>query len=180
MMEENLSNFSHLDIQDYPTNKYYILVKETIIKRLKDSFNENICKVYPGQLVESIGAECNDKLIVRLQVDTNDKWYNVEWKCNLIDLRLLSPLIWKLLCSVSSLQERIRLVYNEQLCKDIESIKVDSKVWYCPNNTEKYLVKVKYIGALPKLGAGYYFGIDALVRKILFIIVRTFKTVFIH
>ncbi|XP_011499307.1 PREDICTED: ubiquitin carboxyl-terminal hydrolase CYLD [Ceratosolen solmsi marchali] len=165
-MEENLRKLSHLVIQDNPrTIEFCIFVNETIAIHLNGSCDKNVCKVYPGQLAKSIGVEGNDKRRVLLYSDDNEKWYDVIWKCNLIDLRLISPLIWKLLCPITNFQERIKIANNENLCKEIENIKKGSKVLYNQSGSEQNLMEVKSIGSVLNRGFGYYFGLDFSVRK---------------
>ena len=163
-MEDDWCNLSQLDIQDNPTTKYYVVIKDTILIRLKGKCSANIGQVTAGMLVEAIGVENKDALRVQLHSE-GEIWFKTEWKCHPIDLLSVSSLIWHLLCSVSSLQERVRLVKNRQLCKNVEDIKPNGKVWYCPDSNDlmTYSASVKFIGPVPELGDGYYFGLDLLV-----------------
>ena len=45
------------------------------------------------------------------------------------------------------------------------SLAINDTVWYCadPLGCTKFLAIIKYIGPVPQLGQGYYFGLDLLV-----------------
>ncbi|XP_031777073.1 ubiquitin carboxyl-terminal hydrolase CYLD isoform X1 [Nasonia vitripennis] len=164
-MEEKWYNLSQLSIQEPRSTAYYVVIKATILSHLKGKCAANIGKVIPGMLVEVIGNESNEALRVKLYSTSQDEiWHQTEWRCHPIDLLSVSPLIWRLLCSVSSLQERIRLATNKQFCKNVEDIGPNSKVWYCQDsqNPVSYLANVKFVGPVPELGDGYYFGLDLL------------------
>lgn len=172
-MEKDWSDINNLTIQESSSTKYYVVKKESILSRLKGACDANIGQVVPGMLVKAIGVENNEALRVQLYSKTeNEIWHKTEWKCHPIDLIPVSPLIWKLLCSISNLQERVRLASNKQLCKNVEEIQCSSsKVWYCPDSNGDpvtYLASVEYIGPVHERGDGYYFGLDILVQNYFF------------
>lgn len=172
-MEEEWRNLDHLTIHDNPKITYYIVARDTILSRFTGPCNVNIGRVIPGMLVKAVGNVNEDALRVQVYCkNKGDIWYQTEWKCHRIDLLSVSGWIWHLLCAVSSLEDRLRLAKNKQFCKDVENIKPNTKVWFCPDsdvsssNFSTYLANVTYIGAVRELGDGYYFGLDLLVTLI--------------
>lgn len=176
-MDEDWNTLTHLSIQDNhrpasvaACDKYYVVERETVFSRLRGTCNANIGKALPGILVEVIGVIGveSDALRARVYSRTEGEiWFRTEWKCYPVDLVPVSPLIWQLLRSVSSLPERVRLVKNKEFCKAVEGIRPNDKVWYCPDSNDAvpstYLARVKFIGPVSELGDGYYFGLDLLV-----------------
>ncbi|XP_058792840.1 ubiquitin carboxyl-terminal hydrolase CYLD [Phymastichus coffea] len=164
-MEEEWCNLSHLAIHDNSNITYHIVVKETILSRLTGICNANIGQVLPGMLVQAVGNENEDALRVKVYCkNPSEIWYHTEWKCYKIDLLPVSSLIWNLLCAVSSLADRVRLAKNKQFCKDVENIRPNSKVWFCPdsNNLNTYLASVKCFASVKEFGDGYYLALDLL------------------
>lgn len=143
-----------------PNHRYYIAVKDTILTRLAGECDSNIGKIEKGMLLELIGLGKDDSLRLRVHHRGKPLWNSTEWKGHLIDIIPISHLIWQLLLSVPSLQERCRLVKNKQLIKDVEELNCNSKIWYCEESLETFQATVKYIGPVPELGEGHYFGLD--------------------
>ncbi|XP_014473556.1 PREDICTED: ubiquitin carboxyl-terminal hydrolase CYLD isoform X2 [Dinoponera quadriceps] len=130
--------------------QYYVAKKDTL--RL-------------GMLVEALEDLKDSALKIRVTDTAGSKsWCGTEWRCHKYDLITVSHKIWQYLLAVQSPQERVQLASNETLCEQIRSISMKDKVWYrCdPNKHSKELAFVRYIGPVPEIGPGYYFGLELL------------------
>lgn len=174
-MNENLRNLKLKD--SIKKTNYYIVIRDTIFFHPSGVCPVNINKAPLGTLVQAIGYESKDTLRLKVYQDkitdlTKIIWHDTEWKCNLIDLFPISSLIWRHLITVSSLNERVRLATNEEFRNDVEEIVLGDIVWFCPadTNLNTYKTSVQYIGPVPELGDGFYFGLDILVSVLFFFI----------
>ncbi|KAL7302139.1 hypothetical protein TKK_0005362 [Trichogramma kaykai] len=168
-MDDMNSRLHKLNIQDNYKAKYYVVKQTTLLKHLKGNCNANIGRAVPGMLVIAIATEDDGLRVIVLEEFTDDitsdnKWFNTEWKCHPVDLIQVSWFVWQLLRPISSFQERVRLANNKELCKDVENIKPESKVWYCPESNDltpkTYEATVNFIEHVPELGFGLFFGLD--------------------
>ncbi|XP_025153799.1 ubiquitin carboxyl-terminal hydrolase CYLD isoform X2 [Harpegnathos saltator] len=116
-------------------------------------------------LVEALEDLKDSSLKIRvIDIAGSKTWCGTEWRCHKYDLIPVSHKIWQYLLAVQSPQERVQLASDETLCEQIRSISVKDKVWYCcdPNKHSKEVAFVKYIGPVPELGLGHYFGLELL------------------
>ena len=152
---------------------YYVTKKCTTLNRIsgKCAVNSNCLKL--GELVEGVQKEVDGIVQIRIKDPPEGSvWYNTEWICPTYELIPVSKKLWNFLAAVEFPEERVKIASNKQLCKDIEDIRVNDKVLYLPNSSAhdgsasvKCLATVSFIGLMPELGDGIYFG---LVLKVCF------------
>lgn len=144
---------------------YYVAKQNTILTRISGECDKNVNTLRLGMLVEALEDLGDSALRVRVNDTTGSEvWRGTEWRCHRFDLIPVSSDVWKFLPAVSVPQERVRLANHKLLCKELISLKIDHTVWYCPDpqGYSKYLAIIKYIGPVPQLSQGYYFGLDLL------------------
>ncbi|CAK9814943.1 Ubiquitin carboxyl-terminal hydrolase CYLD [Anthophora plagiata] len=145
--------------------RYFVAKQDTILIRISGECDQNVNMLRLGMLVEAVQDLGDSVLKVRV-IDTtgSEIWRGTEWRCHKFDLITVSPEVWKFLPAVSVPQERIRLANHKRLCEELMSLAVKDTVWYCadPQGCSKYLAIIKYIGPVPQLGQGYYYGLDLL------------------
>ncbi|XP_077277307.1 ubiquitin carboxyl-terminal hydrolase CYLD isoform X2 [Temnothorax americanus] len=118
-----------------------------------------------GMLVEALEDLKESVLRVRVTdtVGGSKTWRGTEWRCHKYDLIPVSPKVWQYLLAVQSPQERVRLANDEALCERMRNVSVNDVVWHCSdpaNRRARELAFVRYIGPVPKLGLGHYFGLE--------------------
>ncbi|XP_071639062.1 ubiquitin carboxyl-terminal hydrolase CYLD isoform X2 [Temnothorax longispinosus] len=118
-----------------------------------------------GMLVEALEDLKESVLRVRVTdtVGGSKTWCGTEWRCHKYDLIPVSPKVWQYLLAVQSPQERVRLANDEALCEQMRNVSVNDVVWHCSdpaNRRARELAFVRYIGPVPKLGLGHYFGLE--------------------
>ncbi|XP_076242541.1 ubiquitin carboxyl-terminal hydrolase CYLD [Calliopsis andreniformis] len=149
--------------EDRQVLQYFIAKQDTLLGCM--SGDKKLNTLRPGMLVEAIEDLGDSALRVRV-VDTtgSEVWRGTEWRCHRYDLIAVTADVWKYLVAVTAPQERIRLANHKRLCKELLSLDVNDSVWYCPEpqGCTKQLAVIKYIGPVPLLGQGYYFGLDLL------------------
>lgn len=161
--------------EDRQASQYFVAKQNTILKRMSSECDKSVNTLRLGMLVEAVEDLGDSALKVRV-IDTtgSEIWRGTEWQCHKFDLIPVTPEVWKFLPAISVPQERVRLANYKHLCEELLSLGVNDTVWYCvdPLGCTKYLAIIKYIGPVPQLGQGYYFGLDLLViqRNILFIL----------
>lgn len=148
--------------------QYYVAKQDTVLLRLFGACDVNVNQLRLGMLVEALEESKDSALRIRV-TDTgggSKTWLGTEWRCHKYDLIPVSFKIWQYLFAVQSLQERVRLASDESLCDQIRNISVNDRIWYCcdPNRCIKELAFVRYIGPVPQLGPGHYFGLELLVN----------------
>lgn len=152
---------------------YYIAKKNTVLNRISGVCCVNVYNLALGALVIANEIQTDGGLKIRV-FDPNDSeiWRKTEWRCHSIDLIPVPELVWNFLTPIHIPQERLRLAQDHQFCKDASNLKENSIVWYQPdlNSPTKFKAVIKYIGMVSELGQGFYFGLEILVRKYLFII----------
>ncbi|XP_033334775.1 ubiquitin carboxyl-terminal hydrolase CYLD [Megalopta genalis] len=148
--------------------QHYVAKQNTILMRISGECDTNVNTLRLGMLAEAVEDLGGDGLRVRV-TDTSgsEVWRGTEWRCHRFDLIPVSPEVWKFLPAVTVPEERIRLANHKQLCKELMSLMIDDTVWYCPDpqGYTKFLALIKYIGLVPQLGPGHYFGLDLLEGK---------------
>lgn len=142
----------------------FIAKRETYMCRMKGKCESNVCYLQKGMLVEATRV-LPEYFYIHVRDNTDPNWYKTEWRCGSVDLLPVSSYLWHFLLAIPSLQERIRLIRNIPLCRDIVDIQLETKVWYCLDEQQflTCLACVKFIGPVPELGEGYYFGLDVMV-----------------
>lgn len=151
-------------IQEHLTHQY-VAKKDTILNRISGKCEVNTNTLELGMLVESVGKESDDIVRIRIK-DPSERsvWFNTQWKCHVYDLIHVPKKIWQYLAAVSDPNERVKIANNKKLCKDIENIRENDKVWFSPNGcSSDKLATVKLIGPIPELGDGIYFGLELQV-----------------
>ncbi|XP_071572390.1 ubiquitin carboxyl-terminal hydrolase CYLD isoform X2 [Temnothorax nylanderi] len=118
-----------------------------------------------GMLVEALEDLKESVLRVRVTdtVGGSKTWCGTEWRCHKYDLIPVSPKVWQYLLAVQSPQERVRLANDEALCEQMRNVSVNDVVWHCSdpaNRRARELAFVRYIGPVPQLGLGHYFGLE--------------------
>ncbi|XP_011867999.1 PREDICTED: ubiquitin carboxyl-terminal hydrolase CYLD isoform X2 [Vollenhovia emeryi] len=119
-----------------------------------------------GMLVEALEDLKTSVLRVRVTdtVDGSKSWCGTEWRCHTYDLIPVSPQVWQCLLAVQSPQERVRLANDGPLCEQLRNVSVNDAIWYCadPANRPRArdLAFVRYVGHVPQLGLGHYFGLE--------------------
>ncbi|CAK9828478.1 Ubiquitin carboxyl-terminal hydrolase CYLD [Anthophora retusa] len=160
-MEKRNSNSK----DDCQVPRYFVAKQNTILIRISGECDKNVNTLRLGMLVEAVQDLGDSVLKVRV-IDTtgSEIWCGTEWRCHKFDLITVSPEVWKFLPAVSVPQERVRLAIHKRLCEELMSLVVHDAVWYCadPQGCSKYLAIIKYIGPVPLLGQGYYYGLDVL------------------
>nr|XP_012151128.1 PREDICTED: ubiquitin carboxyl-terminal hydrolase CYLD isoform X1 [Megachile rotundata]XP_012151129.1 PREDICTED: ubiquitin carboxyl-terminal hydrolase CYLD isoform X1 [Megachile rotundata] len=156
-------NFSNKE--DRQVLQHYVAKENTILTRISGECEININTLRLGMLVEAVEDLGDSALRIRV-IDTtgSEIWRGTEWRCHRFDLIPVSSEVWKFLPAVLVPQERIRLANHKHLCEELMNLVVNDTVWYCPDlqGYTKYLAIIKYIGPVPQLGQGYYFGLDLL------------------
>lgn len=171
----SINDYSYLTMVDRGSDggkerrllQYYVAKQDTVLSRLFGACDVNVNKLRLGMLVEALEDLKDGLLKIRVtETAGSQTWCGTEWRCHKYDLILVSHKIWQYLLAVQSPQERVQLASNEALCEQIRAISVKDKVWYYrdPNKHSKELVFVRYIGSVPELGPGNYFGLELLVN----------------
>lgn len=162
IMEKRNSN----NKEDRQISQYFVAKQNTILMRMSSECDKNVNTLRLGMLVEAVEDLGDSALKVRV-IDTtgSEIWRGTEWRCHKFDLISVTPEVWKFLPAVSVPQERVRLANYKHLCEELMSLEINDTVWYCadPSGCTKFLAIIKYIGPVPQLGQGYYFGLDLLV-----------------
>ncbi|KAK2576712.1 hypothetical protein KPH14_005369 [Odynerus spinipes] len=142
--------------------RYYVAKQNSTLSRLSGHCNVNVSTLRLGMLIKCLEDFMDGTLRISvIDVSESKIWFNTEWCCQKNDLILVSQEIWKFLLAVSVPQERVRLASDNSLCRVLEKLRINDKVWYCSNfNGYKELAVIKYIGLVPQLGQGFYFGLD--------------------
>ncbi|KOC66136.1 hypothetical protein WH47_01029, partial [Habropoda laboriosa] len=142
----------------------FVAKQNTILMRMSGECDKNVNTLRLGMLVEAVEDLGDSLLKVRVIDTTGSEWRGTEWRCHRFDLIAVSPEVWKFLPAVTVPQERVHLANRKRLCEELMSLAVNDAVWYCanPQGCTKYLAIIKYIGPVPQLGQGYYFGLDLL------------------
>lgn len=152
--------------EDRQVLQHFVAKGNTILMRISGECDKNVNTLRLGMLVEAVEDLGDSALRVRV-VDTtgSEIWHGTEWRCHRFDLIPVTLDVWKFLPAVSVPQERVRLANHKVLCKELTSLGTNDNVWYCPDpqGYTKYLAVIKYIGPVPQIGQGYYFGLDLLV-----------------
>ncbi|XP_076671657.1 ubiquitin carboxyl-terminal hydrolase CYLD isoform X1 [Andrena cerasifolii] len=151
--------------EDRQVLQHFVAKGNTILMRISGECDKNVNTLRLGMLVEAVEDLGDSALRVRV-VDTtgSEIWHGTEWRCHRFDLIPVTLDVWKFLPAVSVPQERVRLANHKVLCKELTSLGTNDNVWYCPDpqGYTKYLAVIKYIGPVPQIGQGYYFGLDLL------------------
>ncbi|XP_071876580.1 ubiquitin carboxyl-terminal hydrolase CYLD isoform X2 [Bombus fervidus] len=151
--------------EDRQISQYFVAKQNTILMRMSSECDKNVNTLRLGMLVEAVEDLGDSALKVRV-IDTtgSEIWRGTEWRCHKFDLISVTPEVWKFLPAVSVPQERVRLANYKHLCEELMSLEINDTVWYCadPSGCTKFLAIIKYIGPVPQLGQGYYFGLDLL------------------
>ncbi|XP_026668806.1 ubiquitin carboxyl-terminal hydrolase CYLD isoform X2 [Ceratina calcarata] len=160
MMEKRNSNKD-----DRQVIQYFVAKQDTILSRISGECEKNVNTLHLGMLVEAIEDLGGSALRVRV-VDTagSEIWRGTEWRCHRFDLIPVTSEVWKFLPAVSIPQERVRLATYKHLSEELMKLQINDTVWYCSDSKKcnNCLAAIKYIGPVPQLGQGYYFGIDLL------------------
>ena len=160
-----------------PTNSRYIYIaKENIIanRPLSSEFGNlnrrqsDIWRVITlGSFVEVISKGASeDKILVRV-IDKSGILEDEVWSCSdYYLLRLKSVMLLPLLAVVEP-SVRVELSENECLICELAAIEVGKKVILFPKTQDsrcsRELAVVRYIGPIPKMGPGTYYGLEILV-----------------
>ncbi|XP_046737683.1 ubiquitin carboxyl-terminal hydrolase CYLD [Diprion similis] len=149
---------------------HYVAKKNTLLNRISGSCDVNISKLRAGMLVEAVEVLRDGGLRIRVTDPAGaDVWKNTEWLCHRYDLVPVSSIMWQYLAAVSSPQERVKLATDKQLCKELNDIKLKSKVLLqndpAPTSGEQISAVIQYIGPVPELGYGLYFGLEILGNR---------------
>ncbi|OAD54319.1 hypothetical protein WN48_08033, partial [Eufriesea mexicana] len=151
--------------EDRQVFQYFVAKQNTILMCISGECDKNVNTLRLGMLVEAVEDLGDSALKIRV-IDTtgSEIWRGTEWRCHRFDLISVTPEVWKFLPAVSVPQERVRLANYKHLCEELMSLVINDTVWYCadPLGCTKYLAIIKYIGPVPQLGQGYYFGLDLL------------------
>lgn len=147
---------------------HYVAKKNTVLNRISGSCNVNVNTLRLGMLVEAVDVLRDGGLRIRVTDPARSPiWQNTEWLCHRYDLVPVSSIMWQYLAAVPVPQDRVKLATDKQLCKDLNDIRLNSKVILrsdsSPSPEEELNAVVKYIGPVPELGSGYYFGVEVLV-----------------
>ncbi|XP_043265296.1 ubiquitin carboxyl-terminal hydrolase CYLD [Colletes gigas] len=151
--------------EDRQVLHYYVAKQNTILTRMSGECVKNVNTLRLGMLVEALEDLGDSALRVHVNDTTESEiWRGTEWRCHKFDLISVSSDVWKFLPAVSVPQERVHLANHKLLCKELMGLMIDDTIWYCPDpqGHTKYLAVIKYIGPVPQLGQGYYFGLDLL------------------
>ncbi|XP_035738771.1 ubiquitin carboxyl-terminal hydrolase CYLD-like isoform X2 [Vespa mandarinia] len=144
--------------------RHYVAKKNSTVTCMSRHCDVNVSTLRLGMLVKCLEDLMDGTLLISVtDVSGSKVWFNTEWCCQKTDLIPVSQEIWRFLLAVSVPQERVRLANNKSLCGILENLSVNDKVWYHSNhkvNDHKELAIIKYIGPVPKLGQGFYFGLD--------------------
>lgn len=151
--------------------QHYVAKQDTVLIRLFGACDVNVNKLRLGMLVEALEDLKESVLRVRVTdtVGGSKTWCGTEWRCHKYDLIPVSQKVWQYLFAVQSSQERVRLADDKALCEEIRNVSLNDVVWYCPdpkppNRLAKELAFVRYIGPVPQLGLGHYFGLELVVN----------------
>ncbi|KYN11883.1 Ubiquitin carboxyl-terminal hydrolase CYLD [Trachymyrmex cornetzi] len=145
--------------------QHYVAKQDTVLIRIFGACDVNVNKLRLGMLVEALEDLRESVLRIRVTdtVGGSKTWCGTEWRCHKYDLIPVSPMVWQYLLAVQSPQERIQLANDEALCEQIRNISVNDVAWYCSdpaNRRARELAFVRYIGPVPQLGLGHYFGLE--------------------
>ncbi|CAL7944032.1 unnamed protein product [Xylocopa violacea] len=151
--------------EDRQVLQHFVAKQNTILTRMSGECDKSVNTLRLGMLVEAVEDLGDSGLKVRV-VDTtgSEIWRGTEWRCHKFDLIAVTSEVWKFLPAVSVPQERVRLANHKHLCEELMNLAINDTVWYCsdPHGCTKCLAVIKYIGPVPQLSQGYYFGLDLL------------------
>ena len=154
-------------IEEYLRTQHYVAKKNTVLNRISGKCEVNVNPLKLGTLVEAVGKESDDGVRIKIKDPPERRWLNTEWKCHSYDLIPVTKKLWHYLAAVTGPDERVKIANSKQLCKDIENIRENNRVWYSPPNgsssVNKCLATVTFIGPVPEIGDGIYFGLDLQV-----------------
>lgn len=148
---------------------HYVAKKNTVLNRISGSCDVNVSTLRLGMLVEAVEVLRDGGLRIRVaDPGGSELWLNTEWRCHRYDLVPVSLIMWEYLAAVPSLQDRVKLATDKQLTKDLNDVRLNSKVIVTPDAAEaaneQILAVVKHVGPVPELGPGFYFGLEILVE----------------
>ncbi|XP_012260175.2 ubiquitin carboxyl-terminal hydrolase CYLD [Athalia rosae] len=145
---------------------YYVAKKNTVLNRISGSCDVNISTLRMGMLVEGLEVLRDGGLRVRVKdPGGSEVWKNTQWLCHRYDLVPVSFIMWQYLAAVPGPLDRVKLATDKQLCKELNDIRLNSEVFVrtdAKTSSPEVKAVIKYIGPVPELGSGFYFGLEIL------------------
>lgn len=148
-------------------NSGFAVAKENILVNGLMRQNEQRTVIL-GSIVKVEGPLDAGDVCVRFLDKTNNHFEDVTYCCQSSKLATVPDTVWPLLLGVPSPMVRAELASNPQLCDQIASMRVGTIVEVLHNKIF-YNGVIKYIGPVQAMGAGSVFGLELLVRVIIFI-----------
>lgn len=147
---------------------YCVLAENTLVKRV-DS-NQDSLTLMMGSLVhvdQKMSSSLYVVKVVRLGSTYDERFEQYQWICPADRLLSVNEILWPLLEAVPSPIDRVSILKDNTLCKELSLIKVGSLVHvYCNGGNKLHAPEsavVKYKGPVAKKGHGTYFGLELLV-----------------
>lgn len=139
--------------------KYGILVQNVLLKEIPKGDQRTALL---GQVVLIDGELGKGIIGVRFLTEGNT-WEPNRFSCPQENVAVISEKLWPYIASITSPQERVKLVKNKPLCDILKNIGKDMVVGFMDTN-DVHLGTVRYMGAVK--GMGYCFGIELYVSLI--------------
>lgn len=131
-------------------------------------------KIYisPGNLVKILQYDKNNKN-AKIQVmdyyNNNIIWENL-YKCSVNHLKKIHNDLFPFLIAIQDPEDRLQFAVRSECCKNILQLRIDDIVNVSGEPFRKdifYNCIIRYIGLVPEIGPGYYFGLEILVIVII-------------
>ncbi|CAD7085791.1 unnamed protein product [Hermetia illucens] len=124
--------------------------------------------VSKGTLVKILDANGSSSVNVQVMdyINKNPIWENM-YKCAADSVRQVPQDTWPYVIAIADPEERLRFALNSKWCQIILSLKIGSIVsvsaeLFKKSSSFDYNCIVRYIGLVPEIGPGYYFGLELL------------------
>lgn len=149
--------------------RYYVAAENITVMKVSGSSEKKIQTLMIGSFVK-IHSVCDTNL-VDVKIIDYDGRYNISeddvFRCPVTCLIPVDKTLWNLLLPIPSPIEKVELLKSPDLCNELCSIDVGSRVYVLPQNignknalTFSPAAVVRYKGPINKFGSGIYFGLE--------------------
>lgn len=147
-------------------NKYAVAKVNILVRGLNNTRLSEQRTALLGTVVKIENILGNGNVAVQFLDKTNTAFEDLSYCCKQSDLTPIAENLWSMLLAIPSPIIRGELAANTSLCDQLSSMQPGTKVEVLHNKTF-YMSYIKYIGPVPAMGAGSYFGLELLVRVII-------------
>jgi hypothetical protein len=160
-----------------PINKGYAIITSACEAKLLSCVStsseldeDSIIQLQTGQLVQIRDELVSDNVCtIKLCefYDENPAWAVNLYLCSMAKVRrVTSDAIWPFVIAILDPQDRLKFVIDEKACDFVLSLQEGSLVaanGLAFGKNVVYDCIVRFIGLVPEIGPGYYFGLELLV-----------------